>query len=467
MADAAVRVDIIVGQNTVIKSTELTGAALTKLSGVSTRMNGGFENLSRGGLRKLEVGFRSLAFQAAGVSGPMGKIAEGAVLLGGGSGVLLGVAVAAGTLGLAWKTLTTASTGATAAMERLKVKLTEVQQILADVKTVQDDIAKNDWWRNLLVGASASVSALRPLADAIIKTQAALIVSAEEGARLAREAHNKAIVDRINLLNKEGKAEGDRLLAMDKAAAAERKRAQQELLQRAKEGIQFKPGQGGLAGVVTHMTVDQMVAYVTATREAAEAVADWGGALKDVGNAMVNGESGNWLLGHTEAVEKVGELYDALAYGMAASFEAIGASLVGAGNFGKAMVDMFRSAIVALARMNVAKELASAATAFASGTWPPNPLAIKAGVGHLKAAALWGVAGGVAASIGSSGGVGGRTASGGVNGGQFAQDQQQMARGTVTVKFGRGGFIDPRSPEFQEFMADVFREARGRNVVFA
>lgn len=467
MADAAVRVDIISGQNTVIKSVELTKDKLLQLSGVSRGTNAAFASLSTGGVKRLEAGFQALAFQAAGVPGPLGKIASGAVLLGGGSGVLLGVAAAAGTLAVAWKALTTASSEATAAMERLKPKLTEVQQILVDTKSIQNDIARNDWWRQLAISAAMAFPAISTLAGAVMEVQAALNVSAEEGKRSAIEATNKAIVDRINRLNELGEAEGKRILAADKEAARERERAQRELVQRATAGIQFAPGEGGLAGVVTTMAVDQMVNYVTATREAAEAVADWGGALEDVGNALVGGESGNWLIAHEEAVAKVGELYAALAGGLAASFEAIGASLVGVGSFGKAMVDMFRGAIVALARMNVAKELASAASAFASGTWPPNPIAIAAGLKHLKAAALWGIAGGVAGAVGSGGGVGGQSASGGVDRDRYQNDQQTIAaRGTVTVSM-KGGFIDSRSPEFQEFLAQVIKEAKGRNVVFA
>ena len=47
------------------------------------------------------------------------------------------------------------------------------------------------------------------------------------------------------------------------------------------------------------------------------------------------------------------------------------------------------------------------------------------------------------------------------------KDQSAMTRGTVTVTMGRDGFIRPSDPVFQEFLAQVIKEAKGRNVVFA
>jgi hypothetical protein len=58
------------------------------------------------GVRTLRTGLTALAFQATGTAGPLGKVAEGLVVFGGGTGVALLAAGAIGGVGLALKALT-------------------------------------------------------------------------------------------------------------------------------------------------------------------------------------------------------------------------------------------------------------------------------------------------------------------------------------------------------------------------
>lgn len=61
------------------------------------------------GLNRVKGAMSALAFQAAGVPGPIGRIVDGMLLLGGGSGLVVGVAAVLGTLTLAYKALTDAA----------------------------------------------------------------------------------------------------------------------------------------------------------------------------------------------------------------------------------------------------------------------------------------------------------------------------------------------------------------------
>lgn len=443
MADTAVRVDIIVGQNTVVPSVERTQSALAGVSTVAARTNTGFDNLSKGGLKRLESGFQALAFQAAGVPGPLGRIASGLVLLGGGSGVLLGVAAAAGAVALAWKALTTASTDAAAAMDRLKPKLTETQQRLADIKTVQDDIAKNDWWRQLVVGAAMASPAMRFLADAVLETRGALLASAEEGKRAAIEATNKAIVDRINLLNKQGEAEGRRLLAADAAARDKR----QALDYRIAVGLTGGPQMADLGESVIALRENLIAPLEEMPERVGRAFADMNEEFVQglvITQDLIDGINATLFYGFVDMAANVAA---ALGNG-----DSVGDVILAA--LGQMMQDIGRMMITAgIALTNLIPALTNFLTS--------GPAMIAAGV-------ILSAVGAAASKRAQGGGVHGGAATGGVNSGRYERDQQEMgARGTVTIQMGRDGFIRPSDPVFQEFLAQVIKEAKGRNVVFA
>lgn len=457
MADAAVRVDIVVGQNTVVPAVQETQRALQGAAGSAGTAMVGFESLNKRGLKAAEIGFRQLAFQAAGVPGPLGKIAEGALLLGGGGGLLLAVAAGAGSVALAWRALTGAGSDAAKAVDEMREALRKLSDEQARIG-LGNEQANNLWSRSWWVRwASVVIPALQGVADQM--------------ARMAVEANTvtsaySKMVEKTGVKDaNKGLVSGQRAANKEAAAAAERARLRQAEIDNANAAS--LPAQWARNQDFT--TVSQYLNLV------AQAQAQWNEALAQTPALMDAVEVA--IPGIEEGLQKANAgflgMFDTIRMGvesvlpaLAAGFEAIGASLVGVGSFGKALVNMFRQAFVDLARMHVAKELAEAAEAFASGTWPPNPLAIAAGLKHLKAAALWGIAGGVAAAAG--GGVSASAATGGVSGGGYERDQRQIAAaGTVTVRMPRDGLIRASDPVFQEFLAQVIKEAKGRNVVFA
>jgi hypothetical protein len=74
---------------------------------------------ARRGLNLMENGLRTLAFQAAGVPGPVGKIASGFGLLGAGSLIVTGVVAGVGAVALGYRFLTRDAREASAAADKL------------------------------------------------------------------------------------------------------------------------------------------------------------------------------------------------------------------------------------------------------------------------------------------------------------------------------------------------------------
>ncbi len=115
------------------------------------------------GLNALEGGLRSLAFEAAGVGGPMGRIAEGLLKFGGGSGLILGAAAGIGLITLAYNALTKESREAAEAQEKLRGEITKTaasraaalvpttKLISGDVQTSRDELARLNRERAQLV----------------------------------------------------------------------------------------------------------------------------------------------------------------------------------------------------------------------------------------------------------------------------------------------------------------------------
>ena len=107
--------------------------------GMLVSMGASAEGASKGS-RLLEGAFVGLAVRGAGVGGVMGKIASGALLLGGGSGLLVGVAAAAAIAGLAWQASTRTADEHTAAITRMVEQYKRLPSAADDVVTLRRSV---------------------------------------------------------------------------------------------------------------------------------------------------------------------------------------------------------------------------------------------------------------------------------------------------------------------------------------
>lgn len=106
------------------------------------------------GFTMMERGLQTLAAEAIGVSGPIGKIAEGLLKFGGGSGLVLGAAAGIGVIALAYNALTKESREAAEAQVKLReelvrtaavraeAKVPETQKIGRDVSSARDELTR-------------------------------------------------------------------------------------------------------------------------------------------------------------------------------------------------------------------------------------------------------------------------------------------------------------------------------------
>lgn len=99
------------------------------------------------GLRTFEAGLQSLAAEAVGLQGPMGKIAEGILRFGGGSTLVLGVAAGIGLIAGAYQLFTADARAAQKAQEDFVKSLASTPQGTAlakriDVQTAQDKVTE-------------------------------------------------------------------------------------------------------------------------------------------------------------------------------------------------------------------------------------------------------------------------------------------------------------------------------------
>lgn len=99
------------------------------LSAGLAKANAGLQQLgrsgpgARAGLRAVEIGARTLAFQAAGLTGGMGQLARGFLLFGGGSALMLGAVAGIGAVALAYRHFTKAAREAHEAQEKLNEEI--------------------------------------------------------------------------------------------------------------------------------------------------------------------------------------------------------------------------------------------------------------------------------------------------------------------------------------------------------
>lgn len=417
MADTAVRVDIIVGQNTVVPSVERTEAALRGVTRSAGTLNGGFENLSTRGMRKVEAGFQNIAARAVGLQGPWSKVVEGMLLLGAGSTVVLGVAAGTALVAKAIELIGKKSKEAERAFKGATVAL---EEFLNPKNPLQGSID--------VIAEKISILQMRMLSTFDPKLLA---------------QYNAEMVRLQKLLGDVG----------------------------AKQAGASKPapaGKAGKAGESEGAFGQRMTNALAVTIELAPQAAEGLIALRDVVNTLeptpveMIGEAVRTL--DQDLLEIIGFTLPELATAFGLAFID---AVAGANSFAEATIGAVRKAIAGTARMLGQEQFAKAAAKFAEGTWPPNPLAIASALKHVAAGALFNALAGAVGGGSGAGAVGGSAARGGVDSARMNKDQSAMTRGTVTVTMGRDGFIRPSDPVFQEFLAQVIKEAKGRNVVFA
>lgn len=445
MADAAVRVDIIVGQNSVVPAVERTSASLQGAQRVATGLNGTFANLSNGGVRRLEAGFQALAFQAAGVPGPLGKIASGAVLLAGGSGILLAVAAAAGTLALIWKKFGAVSDEATEAIARMNKELHKQEQALLDIAAADAEVARQRGRAGFFAFFAEG------------GTSGILGWIAQHFSKIADEIERTA--DAYAALSAHG-ATDDWLMNFGKTHPMPKAGKPTKEVRQPDPAFDWWLNQDFTKQSVVRDLKEQM-AELNAEMVKTPAIMEQVDLALDSLEMGFDKTSQSFL----RTIELSAELVTALNQVLLQGIIDLGVNLataLGEGGgfgdvivaaFGKMMQDIGALLIQFGVELTILRPLLS--NLFLSG-----PAMIAAGI-------LISAAGAAVSKRAQSQSVPGHSASGGMDGNRYQNDQQTIAaRGTVTVSM-KGGFIDPRSPDFQEFLAQVIKEAKGRNVVFA
>lgn len=440
MADTAVRVDIIVGQNTVIPAVDATTASLTRASRTASTLNGGFDSLSKQGLKRLEGGFQALAFQAAGVPGPLGRIASGLVLLGAGSGPLLAVAAAAGTLAVIWKKFGAVSDEATDAIERMNKELHKQEQALLDIAAADAEVARQrkraGFFAFFAEGGTSGILGMiakhfSDIADEIERT-------ADAYAQLSSHGATDDWLTNFWKTHPMPKA-GKKAAPVRQPDPAQDWWLNQEFTQ----------------GSVVRNLKEQMAGLN------AELI-NTPGLLDQIGVALEA-----LVVPFDEIAQAWEEFTQQLRYalfdGMVTLAQGLGQVLAGEGNFGKVILQAFGNL---LTQMGVAlmafgatmlKLLPALANPFTSGA-----AALIAGAALVAIGATLSA---IATKQGNSASP--RAATGGVNSGQLRQDAGAVAtKGTVTVLIPRDGLIRPSDPVWQEFMVSTFNEAKGRNLTF-
>ncbi|HMU61581.1 MAG TPA: hypothetical protein PKA66_07355 [Gemmatimonadales bacterium] len=420
-----------------VPALDATSSALSRAGRSSTALNGGLESLSRSGLSKVESGFKALAFQAAGVPGPMGKIAEGALLLGAGSGVLLAVAAAAGTLALVWQKFGAVSDEAKDAVERMTKALNTQQQAILDIAAADAEVARQRKKAGLFAffaegGTSGILGAIakhfNDVADGIERTTRAYT---------ALQAHGAA---------------DDFLIGFWKNNPMPKPGP------KAKKVTQPEPAQ--------NWWLNQDFTQQSAVLGLKQQLADLNAELLQVPINMAGVEAVTAELDQAfaKATDRVGMYFDAFSEAFMGLAEGLGQVAVGMANLGDVLSNALTQAVAGAAKVMAKYELGQAAASFAAALGPiPQPGMVAAGFKHLAAAAAFGIVAGLAGAAGAAGGGGvgnnSRAVSGGVDGGQYGREQRELAsRGKLTLHI-KDGVIGTRSPEFRDMITDVIREA--------
>lgn len=166
--------------------------AVTQLSTTSAQ--------SSRAMNVLKNGLVGLATQATGTQGPVGKLAQGLLLLGGGSTTVLAVAAGIGAISLAYRALTRETREAEAAQSAMLTKLKQIsvhgelmeaRAVLARLQTNLEDFQKIQ--RN--VPTSPSVAAKVVEAQSAIATQLNEIAGLEQKVAKWQQNWNDEVVE--------------------------------------------------------------------------------------------------------------------------------------------------------------------------------------------------------------------------------------------------------------------------------
>lgn len=210
---------VVVGRMVAVLEAQTTQfeARLSAASQQLTRMDSASLSAHRGA-SVLRGGLQQLAFSAAGLPGPLGRITAGLLTLGGGTGLMLLVAAAAGTLTLAYNALMASSKEAAKAQEDFtralaatgaqgkelvaSMALAAAQSKLANMESRQ--AAAEYFGRQYTLGLFSSVGGYDPKTlqaarDAVTKAQDALSAATREATEATRR-QRRAIEDHIDQL---------------------------------------------------------------------------------------------------------------------------------------------------------------------------------------------------------------------------------------------------------------------------
>jgi len=181
------------------------------------------------GLRAVERGAQLLAFQAAGLTGPLGRVSAGLLQLGGGNALVLGAVAGVGAIAFAYSALTKESREAAEAQQKLRdeivrtaaarseARVPESQKIGRDVSTTQDEL------RRLQGERAARVTFLTSIQNPMSESLSEMLASDKQIRDL--DADIAAFTATINVNRREGaKATHDELEAAKKLQEVERAR---------------------------------------------------------------------------------------------------------------------------------------------------------------------------------------------------------------------------------------------------
>lgn len=422
MASPNVQVDIVVGQNTVVPALNATSAAMEQTTRTSRALDFRMEGLSRGGLKKLESGFKAMASQSIPqVNGAMGKMVEGLLLLGAGSTVVLAVAAGAAVIAKVIERVKETSDAAATSLSTATVALEEFlnpkDPLGAQIKVIEERIQ------------ALQLSMLNTF----------------DAERL--KAFNAEIVRLQGLLGKVSAKRAPAPAAPGKVAGTKA----------TKSGTQ--------PDAAPDWWLNQDFTQQSAVRDLTTQLAGLNAELLKVplNMAGVDAVMAELDASFAKAADTVGMYFDAFSDAFMGLAEGMGAVAAGMADLGTVLSTALAEAVSGAAKMMAKYELGQAAASFAAALGPiPQPGMVAAGIKHLAAAAAFGVVAGLAGAAGAAGGGSAgqaRAVSGGVDRGQYSRDQKDLAtRGKLTLNI-KDGVMSTRSPEFRDMIADVIREA--------
>lgn len=158
------------------------------------------------GMRVAEQGLRALAFEAAGIQGPLGRVIEGLLRFGGGSALILGAAAGVGLVALAYKEFTAEAREAEKAQVDFITALAQTGpsgKAIAERSKLDEMTARRDKLREDQRGLLASMGLPFEDSSEIVKlnteiaTQATRVQAAEVAAAEAAKKHREELEKQV------------------------------------------------------------------------------------------------------------------------------------------------------------------------------------------------------------------------------------------------------------------------------